>query len=172
LKKEAIKLLKQSLEKIGAKDFDLDSWKEYNQILLSRIFGKNSQKVKQIGKLDFEYNSWSLRDAIGNESYEDGTIKLAREIIQASIDEINSFGIPDIHDKEPNKELELVLGIVLDELKGSQLKQLKSILKSSDSNEEKKRRVFEIIGELGENTAYQIITCIITHKSMKTFITN
>ena len=91
MKKEALKLLKQQQDKITASDFDLESWKKYSIVILSRIFGEESGKVKQIEKLEYEYSSWSLRDASGNESYEDGTKKLAVEIIQASIDEINAF---------------------------------------------------------------------------------
>lgn len=169
MKKEAIKLLKQQQDKITASDFDLESWKKYSVIILSRIFGEESGKVKQIEKLEYEYSSWSLRDASGNESYEDGTKKLAAEIIQASIDEINAFGIPESDDNTANKDLEIILNIILDELKGSQVKQLKNILKSSENNEEKKRLVFEIIGEMGENTAYEVISKIITHNSSEAF---
>lgn len=169
MKKEAIKLLKQQLDKITANDFDLESWKKYTMIILSRIFGSENDKIKQIDKLEYEYSSWSLRDASGNESYEDGTKKLAAEIIQASIDEINVFGIPESDNNITNKDLELILNIILDELKGSQVKQLKNILKSSESNEEKKRLVFEIIDGIGENTAYEVISKIITHESSKTF---
>lgn len=166
MKKEAIKLLKQQLEKIDNKDFDLESWKKYTIIILSRVFGEENQKIKQIDDLEFEYNSWSLRDASGNESYEDGTTKLAKEIIQASIDEIAAFGITEPGKNNYDQELETILNIVLDELKGSQVKQIKSIINSSDSKEEKNRLVFEIIGTLGETTVFKVITDILTHKSI------
>lgn len=169
MKKEAIKLLNQSLEKIDAKDFDMESWKQYNIILLTRIFGKDNQKIKQLENLENEYNSWSLRDAVGNESYEDGTIKLVKEIINASIDEINAFGVPQLNNTNLNMDLELLLNSILDELKGSQVKNLKSILNSKESDAEKKRRVFEIIGKLGESSAYEIITNIIIQKSIREF---
>jgi len=170
MKKEAIKLLRQQLHKLEERDFDLESWKKYTLIMLSRIFGDNNQKNKQIEKLEYEFNSWSLRDASGNESYEDGTKKLAAEIIQASIDEINTFGIQESHNSIENTDLETILNIILDELKGSQVKQLKNILKSAENIEEKKRLVFEIIGGMGENTAYEVISKIITHKSSAKFI--
>jgi len=165
LKKEAIKLLKQQLEKLDAKDFDLNAWKKYTVVILSRVFGEDNLKIKQVEDLEFEYNSWSLRDASGNESYEDGTIKLAREIIQASIDEITAFGIPESKSSMSNKELENYLNIILDELKGSQLKQLKTIIASENSSVEKKRLVFEIIETMGENTVYEVITNIISQPS-------
>lgn len=172
MKKEAIKLLKQQQDKITDKDFDLESWKKYTIIILSRIFGSENNKINQIEKLEYEYSSWSLRDASGNESYEDGTKKLATEIIQASIDEINAFGIPEFDENITNKDLEIILNIILDELKGSQVKKLKSILRSSENLEEKKRLVFEIISGLGDNTAYDVISKIITNKSSAAFFSS
>ena len=170
MKKEALKLLNQQLEKLDAKDFDLEAWKKYTVVILSRVFGQENPKIKQVEKLEFEFNSWSLRDASGNESYEDGTIKLAREIIQASIDEITAFGIPESEKKASKKELETILSLVLDELKGSQVKQIKKIIDSTENEEEKKRLVFEIISTLGENNSYDLITNIITHSSVKDFL--
>lgn len=172
MKKEAIKLLKQQQDKITDKDFDLESWKKYTIIILSRIFGSENNKINQIEKLEYEYSSWSLRDASGNESYEDGTKKLATEIIQACIDEINAFGIPELDENITNKDLEIILNIILDELKGSQVKKLKSILRSSENLEEKKRLVFEIISDLGDNTAYDVISKIITNKSSAVFFSS
>lgn len=172
MKKEAIKLLQQQQDKITDKDFDLESWKKYTIIILSRIFGSENNKINQIEKLEYEYSSWSLRDASGNESYEDGTKKLATEIIQASIDEINAFGIPELDENITNKDLEIILNIILDELKGSQVKKLKNILRSSENLEEKKRLVFEIINDLGDNTAYDIISKIITNKSSSAFFSS
>lgn len=169
MKKEATKLLNQSLEKIDAKDFDMESWKQYNIILLTRIFGKDNQKIKQLKNLENEYNSWSLRDAVGNKSYKEGTIKLAKEIINASIDEINAFGVPQLTNANIKMDLELILNSILDELKGSQVKNLKAILNSNESETEKKRRVFEIIEKLGETSAYEIITNIIIQKSLGEF---
>ena len=92
--KKEIQLLEQQIDKLGSKDFDLSAWKKYTVIILARIFGEKNEKIRQIEKLEFEFSSWSLRDASGNESYEEGTKKLAREILQASIDELNLFGLP------------------------------------------------------------------------------
>jgi len=159
MKKEAIKLLQQQLNKLEARDFDLESWKKYTIVLLSRIFSENSQKIKLIENLEYEFNSWSLRDASGNESYEDGTKKLAAEIIQASIDEINAFGIDA--EKSSNEDAEQVLQLIFDELKGSQVKAIKQIIALDESDDEKKRQVFEIVESMGEKTAFELISQII-----------
>jgi len=112
-----------------------------------------------------------LRDASGNESYEEGSKKLASEVLKAAIDELKIYGLPDL--KEDNSTIisQELLNIILDEFKGSQVKQLKSILSSGDSLTEKKRRVKEIIEEIGEYGSYDIITNILTNSTIVSLIT-
>ena len=69
------KLLKQQIDKLSDKDFDLQGWKKYTIIILTRIFGEKSEKIRMVDKLEYEFSSWSLRDASGNESYEEGDRK-------------------------------------------------------------------------------------------------
>ncbi len=159
-----IKLLQQQIDKLYVKDFDLEPWKKYTIILLERIFGPNNEKIRMIKGVEFEFSSWSLRDASGNESYEEGSIKLAREILQAAIDELKVFGLPETTKKDSSDEslLEL-LNFLLDELKGSEVKELKSILSSNENQQEKKRKVKEILQNLGENIAYDILTNMLTN---------
>lgn len=167
-----ITLLKQQINKLNEKDFDLQGWKKYTVILLARIFGEQNEKIRQIEKLEFEFTSWSLRDASGNESYEDGTKKLAREILQAAIDEIDAFGVPENETYNSDKTVEELLGLILDELKGSQVKRLKSILSSRDSKDEKQRKIKEIIEELGEYEAYNVLSSMLMHKAAVSLIKN
>lgn len=162
MSKKEIQLLDQQIEKLTAKDFDLEAWKKYTIIILAKIFGENNMKIQQVEKLEYEFNSWALRDASGNESYEEGTIKLAREILQASIDEIKAFGLPDLTQKNSDETLQDFLNILLDELKGSQVKQLKSILSSRESKDEKRRKIKEILEGLGEYGAYSVLTSMLT----------
>ncbi|MEJ2594689.1 MAG: hypothetical protein P8100_06080 [bacterium] len=129
-----IKLLRQQIDKLNVKDFDLQGWKKYTIIILARIFGDNNEKIRQIEKLEYRFSSWSLRDASGNESYEEGTKKLAREILSAAISEIETFGPPVIsEDYHADQTVEELVSILLDELKGSQVKQLKTILLSREN---------------------------------------
>jgi len=161
MSKKEIQLLEQQIAKLSDKGFDLEAWKKYTINILDRIFGENNIKIKQIEQLDFEFNSWSLRDASGNESYEERTIKLAREILQAAIDELETFGLPDLSETQSDKVIEEFLNILLDELKGSQVKKLKSILSSRESKDEKRRQLKEILEGLGEYGAYSVLTTML-----------
>ena len=87
-----IKLLKQQIEKLEAKDFDLSAWKKFTIVFLARIFGDDSPKIKQIEKIESDYSSWSLRDTSGSSSNVNKSKKLAREILEAAIAEIEIFG--------------------------------------------------------------------------------
>ena len=132
-------------------------------MILARIFGNKNEKIRLVEKLDYEFSSWSLRDASGNESYEEGTKKLAREIIQAAVDELKAFGLPEISEDQSDEAIQEFLNILLDELKGSQVKQLKGILKSSKSKEEKQRIIKEILEGIGEYGAYGVLTSMLMH---------
>ena len=79
--KKEIDLLKAQIDKLNAKGFDLDAWKKYTIIILARIFGENTQKIKQIDSIEYDYSSWSLRDTTGSNSYLDTCKKLGKEIL-------------------------------------------------------------------------------------------
>ncbi len=166
------KLLKQQIDKLSDKDFDLQGWKKYTIIILTRIFGEKSEKIRMVDKLEYEFSSWSLRDASGNESYEEGTKKLAREILQAAIDEIDAFGIPESEVYSSDQAIEELLSLLLDELKGSQVKHLKSILSSRESKDEKQRKIKEMLEELGEYESYNILSSMLMHKAAIKMIKN
>lgn len=161
MSEKEIEILEQQIVKLDQKDFDLEAWKKYTIVILSRIFGQKNEKVKLIEKLEYEFSSWSLRDASGNESYEEGTKKLAKEILQAAIDELKAFGLPDITEEQDDEAIQDFLNILLDELKGSQVKQLKTIIKSKESKEEKQRMIKEILEGIGEYGAYGVLTSML-----------
>lgn len=131
-------------------------------ILLARIFGDDSQKIKQIEKLEYEFNSWSLRDATGHSSYLESCKKLGREILEASINEIEMLGTPHKTDSRSGKmDINVVLNALTDELKGSQYKNLMKTLKSAIHPDEKKRLVNEIVREMDEHTSRNILENIL-----------
>ena len=168
-----IKILQQQIDKLYAKDFELQPWKNYTIILLERIFGPENEKIKMIREVEFEFSSWSLRDASGNESYEEGSKKLAREILQAAIDELKAFGLPDISkDIHSEQAISELLNCLLDELKGSQVKELRNILSSNENQEEKKRKINEMLQNLGEYGAYGVITNILIHPKAQSILLN
>lgn len=166
-----IKLLEQQIARLSAKDFNLDSWKNYTLIILAKIFGHGNEMSRQIEQIDFKFNSWSLRDASGNESYEEGKKRQAKEILQAAIDELNVFGLPKKEDGELSEnQIKELLQFVLDELKGSQVKQLKSIIASNNSGEEKRRLLNELVSETGGNTAFDILANMLMHPAFSKLI--
>jgi hypothetical protein len=65
-----------------------------------------------------------------------------------------------------------LLNIILDEFKGSQVKELTRILSSKDSKSEKKRRVKELVEEIGEFGSYDIITNILTNPVIEGLVKN
>jgi len=160
-----IQLLEQQIKRLDEKDFELEAWKKYTIVILARIFGPRDEKIRQIEKLEYEFTSWSLRDASGNESYEEGTKKLAREILQAAIDELKIFGVPEKKEEEnqSDKTIQDFLNILLDEMKGSQVKQLKTILSSRENKEEKRRQIRELLSGISENEVYEILISMLMH---------
>ena len=161
-----IKLLEQQIARLNDKGFDLEAWKKYTIIIIARIFGSADEKIRQVEQLESDFSSWSLRDASGNESYEERTKKLAKEILTAAVDEIKVFGIIESSENNPDKNLEAILNIILDELKGSQVKQLKGILSSRQSKVEKQRKIKELLEDMGENGAYTVLTSVLMYPEM------
>jgi hypothetical protein len=124
-----IKLLEEQIDKLKLKDFDLEAWKQYTIVLLARIFGDNNQKIQQIEKIEYDYSSWALRDTSGKSSYLDTCKKLGKEILMASIDELNAFGVPDKNVKSEYSVSKEVISLALEnELKVSQFKELVALI--------------------------------------------
>jgi single-stranded DNA-specific DHH superfamily exonuclease len=166
MNEKQIELLQQQIEKLGHKNFDLTAWKTQTAILLARIFGEDSQKIKLIEKLDYEYNSWSLRDTSGHSAYLDSCKKLGREILEASVNEIEVLGTPESHAEKTGKmDIGVVLDALNDELKGAQYKSLLKTLKSEMSNDEKQRLVQEIIREIGEESTRTILVSVLLNST-------
>lgn len=160
-----IELLKAQIDKLQAKDFDLEAWKKYTIIMLARIFGDNTQKIKQIESIEYDYSSWSLRDTVGSSSYLDTCKKLGREILSASIDELETLGLPRSEDV-PDEFFQAIEEALMDELKGSQFKEIRQIISSGESRENKKEQVLEKLKSYGSEVAQDILSNILTSNPM------
>lgn len=171
MKDQAIQLLTEQIAKLQLRNFELKSWKRQTAILLMRIFGENDPKVAQIEQLDFEFNSWSLRDASGNESYEQGRKQAGRDVLEAAIRELELLGLPQLSWVEEKQELAKQIAAALqDELKGSQVKQIRQILKAHESDEEKQRLLSEILETLHKDQLKKMfITLLMSETLNKTF---
>jgi len=130
-----VMMLREQIKKLENKDFDLDAWKIYTINILERIFGAESHKIQQIKELKYDFSSWNLRDTSGSSG---SIIKTARVILESSINELESFGLPQKEKAETAGASDAVLSVFEDELKGSQFKRLKEILQIADNNEKKK----------------------------------
>lgn len=169
--KKEIDLLRQQINKLNAADFELEAWKTYTIILLERIFGSGSQKIKQIQNINYDYSSWSLRDTSGRGSNIDTCKKMGWEILTASIQELENFGLPNtaqpmeqIAPSNNTLEIGRLIGYFEDELKVSQLKELKAILQSGNNTEDKKSRLVGKLKEYGVNTAPDILSNIMLNE--------
>lgn len=139
-----VTILKEQIDKLEAKDFDLEAWKIYTINILERIFGPDSHKIEQVKELKYDFSSWSLRDTSGSA----GSIKKkASVILESSVNELEQFGLPKKDTTKNENPTESLLGVFEDELKGSQFKRLKEILKIDDLKE-KKARLSELFREL------------------------
>jgi len=145
-------LLKEQLARLDESKFDLDAWKNHTLIFLERIFGKDSSKLKLIQELHYDYSSWNLRDtaATGKTKDKDPVIVRAREILEATIIEIETLGLPAGED-----EHQKVWDLLQDELTGKQVKQIESILISNDNDKAKK------ISEILENLEKENLSLLI-----------
>jgi len=94
-KKKLMASLKRLEERIGEKDFDLEVWKTAAVSNLTRIFGPEHPKVKQLEAIKIDYSSWALRDAPASYHPLESSRRMGRELILSAIDEIEIFGVPE-----------------------------------------------------------------------------
>jgi len=152
-----ISLLKEQLERLDDKKFDLEAWKNRTVIFLERIFGKESPGLKMIKDLHYDYSSWSLRDTVaaGSEKDKDPVRIQAKEILEAIIAELESLGLPA--EKQENLKIKELLE---DELTGKQLKEIDILVNSDDP--EKTGKISKIINTIDPETLAGIIARLLT----------
>lgn len=159
-----IELLQAQIEKLDAKEFDLGAWKQYTVVLLSRIFGEHDPRISQVKKIEFDYSSWSMRATTGKTSHMDSLKKLAREVLQASIDELNAFGLPEQGDRKIS--LEVISGALEEELKVSQIRKIKTLITSNLDQEIRKIELMELMKSFDAGFANHFVLNILTHPAV------
>lgn len=152
-----ISLLKEQIERLDEKKFDLEAWKNRTIIFLERIFGKESPKLRMIRDLHYDYSSWSLRDtfAAGSDRDKDPVRIQAKEILEAIISEMESLGLPD-----QKQEKLKIRELLADELTGKQVKEIDTLINSDDSS--KNEKIAEIIENLNKESIAAIIAKLLT----------
>ena len=164
--KKEINILRKQIERLDIKTFDLEAWKKFTIVMLARIFGDTSEKIRQIESIEYDYSSWALRDTSGTSSYLDSCKKLGRKILEASIAELETFGLPD-QSAEDNRFFRIIIDALQNELKGSQFRELKDVVLSMDKEEEMKEKVREILHDYDTGVPVDILTSILTNKVFK-----
>lgn len=161
-----IELLQAQIDKLNNKDFDLDAWKQYTVVLLSRIFGEHNPKIRQVEKIEYDFSSWSLRDTSGKSAYMETCKKLGREVLQASIDELNAFGLPEKERGEDMVPLEVITRALEEELKVSQFRKIKELVTSDLDPEIKKKELLEMIKGFDAGFSDHFVLNILTHPDL------
>lgn len=149
-----IELLRQQLEKLNQKSFDLEAWKNQSLIFLNRIFGTAHPVVKMILELKYDYSSWNLRDATGNEKTGDPVKMQAREILEAAIQELATLGLPS-----KAVEQERARQLLQQEMTGKQWHELEEIL--NDKTEKQAEQIREKLSQLSKEQLVEILTGIL-----------
>ena len=152
-----IALLKQQIERLDEKGFDLSGWKNQTLLFLERIFGNDSPKLKMITELHYDYSSWNLRDtAAGGSAKDKDPMRIqAKDILEATIAELEMLGLPK--EKEEQYKLKELLE---DELTGKQMKEIKLILKSDITD--KAEEVSKILESLPGKKLAGILASLLT----------
>ncbi len=153
-----IALLKEQLARLDEKKFDLEAWKNHTLIFLERIFGKENSKLNLIRELHYDYSSWNLRDtaAIGKTKGKDPVRIQAREILSATITELEKLGLP-----KSKLESEVIWALLKDELTGKQAKEIELVINSNDPK--KIENISKMLENLGVENLSTVIAKVLTN---------
>lgn len=162
-----ITLLEEQIERLKARDFDLEGWKQHTSGLLGRIFGENSLKVKQIQGIEYDYSSWSLRDTSGRSSNIEKCRKLGHEILTAAIEEIRALGLPQKNSVDKTGiNPDVIVRALENELKVSEIRDLIATIDSDLSPDEKKQALLSKLKKMEVGQASAILSFILAHPDM------
>lgn len=148
-----IQLLNELLSRLDKKPFDLQSWKTNAIMILGRIFGENSRKTEMVKAIQPDFSSWSLRDTTGKISQMDECRKMGREIIEAAISELESFGVPGTAAPSGNQ----VMTALEEYVTVKQSKEIAEILKSDQSAPDKVIKIKELLNGLDQVDLLDIV---------------
>lgn len=159
-----LQLLRDQIEKLDAKDFNLEAWKKSAIVILERIFGENNKKISEIEKIKYDQGSWVLRDATGTASAMDTCKSSGRVVLEAAIFELENFGLKET--SESNIIKDQIIPALQDEITGSQFKELKIIIQRDIDIEEKKKLLYSKFKGYGENVCAKILSNIISDQKI------
>jgi hypothetical protein len=162
-----IQLLKKLIEKLDDKNFNLEAWKSSVMIILARIFGENSQKIRQIEKIEYDYSSWSMRDTSGI-PYLQTCKKLGRQILETSILELETLGLPALESTQDHTtEIQPVVDAFEEVLPASQFREIKELLKSTEDDKIIRQNLVDKLKVLGLEISPKILANILLNKQIR-----
>lgn len=167
---KAVEVLQNQIQKLSAKDFDLIAWKNFTVLLLERIFGSETKKIESINNIKYDKGSWVLRDETGYANSMEACRKLGREILEESIMELETFGIPEI--PADHIDINVILTALEDELTGTQFREIKKALMEEKKTEDKKKILITKLKSYGSETVYAIVANILTNQQVATKLIN
>jgi hypothetical protein len=162
--KKSIEVLEGQIQKLEAKDFDLNAWKNFTILLLERIFGRQSNKIEAIQKIKYDQGSWVLRDETGYTNSMAACKNLGREVLEEAIVELETFGLPaESPDTIP---FEIVLTALQDELTGSQFREIKKAVGEKGAIEDRKKILTAKLQGYGSEAAWAIVANILSDEQV------
>ena len=156
-----IEVLKGQIAKLDDEDFDLEAWKSGTIVLIARIFGDASTKIKEIEKITFDFSSWSLRAASGSIDQLESCKVRGKGVVEACITELEILGAEETDGNAVDSKNALVNAIG-EELNMSDYRKLLKTVKSKSSREEKKKLLVKDLMEMDTRVAPSIIANILT----------
>jgi hypothetical protein len=160
----AIKVLQDQIEKLAAKDFDLNAWKNFTVLLLERIFGPGSKKIEAIQHIKYDMGSWVLRDETGYTNSMEACKKLGQEVLEEAIVELEAFGAPEeAGDAIP---FGIILDALQDELTGSQFREIRKALEEDKQTDDRKKILETKLKGIGSESVYAIVANILSNEEV------
>lgn len=174
-----LELLKKQIEKLDDKEFDLEGWKSSTKVILSRVFGENNQGIKAIDNIKFDSGGWAIGDASHFWDNMDSCKKQGKDILEACITELETFGQPELKESSNSGininltqnsnqtvNVNLLISALEDELTVSQLREVNEIMKAEKPKSDKKRSIIEKLKSFGSDVSSNILANILTNPNI------
>ncbi|MFC2113613.1 hypothetical protein ACFLTA_10130 [Bacteroidota bacterium] len=162
--KKSVQVLETQIQKLEAIDFDLNAWKNFTILLLERIFGKGTKKIEAIEKIKYAQGSWVLRDETGYTNSIEACKNLGREVLEESIIELETFGLPlESPDTIP---FDTLLSALKNELTGSQFKEIVKAIGETGAIKDRKKILMTKLQGFGSDAGWAIVANILTDEQV------
>lgn len=156
-----IQFLQKQIQKLSDPAFDLNTWKSSTILVLEKIFGRDSEKIRMIRNIHYDYSSWTLRDSSGISASEI-VRKTGRDILETAINELELFGVPELSETRQT-DLSVIREALEDSLRISQYRELISIINESGDRSQRKKKITEKLKTYGDETVREILAGILSH---------